>query len=100
MTIESVPDFAPLADQHFEAHLAYLKGFHERGVLLLMGPLQEPYNGEALGVFTSREAAEEFAAGDPFLVHGVYKSLKIRPWQENFLPEPATGSPATGSPAT
>jgi hypothetical protein len=89
MTYESVPDFGPLADQHFQAHLEYLKGFHERGVLLLMGPLQEPFNGEALAVFTSREAAEEFVAGDPFVVNGVVKTHTIRPWQEGLMPEPA-----------
>jgi uncharacterized protein YciI len=33
-------------------------------------------------VFTSREAAEEFIAGDPFVVNGVVASWTIRPWNE------------------
>lgn len=90
MTMESVPDFGSLAGQYFEAHLAHLKDFHERGLVLLMGPFEEPYNGEALGVFPSREAAEQFVAGDPFVLHGVIKSYKIRPWKENLQPEPTT----------
>jgi hypothetical protein len=95
MTMESVPNFGPLADKYFKAHLAYLKDFHERGLVLLMGPFQEPYNGEALGVFPSREAAEEFVAGDPFVLNGVIKSYTIRPWQENLAPDPAPGHPTT-----
>jgi uncharacterized protein YciI len=89
MTYESVPDFGPIADEHFDAHLAYLKGFHEQGTLLLMGPLQEPFNGDALAIFTSQEAAEEFVAGDPFVVHGLVKTYKIRAWQEALQPEAA-----------
>ncbi|HEV2885653.1 MAG TPA: YciI family protein [Jatrophihabitans sp.] len=87
LTYESVPDFGPLADEHFPAHLEYLKGFHQRGVLLLMGPLQEPFNGDALGVFSTQEAAEEFVASDPFVVNGVVQTYKIRAWQEALMPE-------------
>jgi uncharacterized protein YciI len=88
MTYECVSDFDSFADEHFQAHLSYLKGFHERGVLLLMGPMQEPFNGDALAVFSSQEAAEEFVAGDPFVLNGVVKSYTIRPWQEVLQPEP------------
>jgi len=87
MTLESLPDTAALMDEYMPAHLEYLYRFHERGVLLLIGPLHEPSNGDALGVFSSREAAEEFVAGDPFVVHGV-KTYKLRAWQEVLMPEP------------
>jgi uncharacterized protein YciI len=30
----------------------------------------------------SREAAEEFIAGDPFVVNGVVASWHVRPWNE------------------
>jgi uncharacterized protein YciI len=89
LTYESIPDLGPLRDEHFQAHLDHLKEFHERGVLLLVGPLQEPSNGDALAVFSTREAAEEFVAGDPFVVHGVIKAHPIRPWKEVLMPEPA-----------
>ncbi len=88
LTYESVEDFGPISDQHFPAHLAYLKGFAERGLLLMMGPLQEPFNGDALAVFVSKAAAEDFVAGDPFVEHGLVKTWKIRPWQEALMPEP------------
>ncbi len=39
-------------------------------------------NGDAMGIFASREAAEEFIAGDPFVVHGVVTNWTVRPWKE------------------
>ena len=78
----SVEDFLPLARQHGDAHVARIREFHARGVLLLAGPLQEPFNGDALSVFTTREAAEEFAAGDPFVLGGAVATWTVRPWRE------------------
>jgi uncharacterized protein len=37
-------------------------------------------------VFTSKEAAEEFVAGDPFVQHGVVASWTVRPWREVLHP--------------
>ena len=34
------------------------------------------------GVFTTREAAEEFIGGDPFVVNGVVAEWTVRPWNE------------------
>jgi hypothetical protein len=82
MTYRSVADFLPLAQANIDGHRARLQEFHDRGVLLLAGPLGDPGNGDAIGVFTSREAAEEFIAGDPFVVHGVVAEWSIRAWTE------------------
>lgn len=82
LSYHSVPDFLPLAQQHFPAHFARLTAFHQRGELLMVGTLLDPPNGDALGVFASREAAEEFVAGDPFVVNKVVASWSVRPWQE------------------
>jgi uncharacterized protein len=41
----------------------------------------------ALAVFRTREAAEEFAACDPFVVHGMVADWSIRAWNEVLLPE-------------
>jgi len=46
----------------------------------MAGPLGEPMNGDAIGLFTTREAAEEFVAGDPFVLNGVVARWTIRPW--------------------
>lgn len=71
----------PLARELLPAHRARLDEFHARGVLLMAGPLGTPPS-EALGVFTSREAAEEFVEGDPFVREGVVASHSITEWHE------------------
>ncbi|MBB3674535.1 YciI family protein [Modestobacter versicolor] len=86
MTYRAVEDFLPLAQQHGAAHVARLHEFHDRGVLLMVGTMAEPVDGEAMGVFTSREAAEEFIAGDPFVLHGVVAEWGVRAWDEVLAP--------------
>ena len=86
MTYRAVEDFLPLAQQHGPAHVARLQEFSARGVLLMVGTFDEPMNGDAMGVFTTREAAEEFIAGDPFVVNGVVASWTVRPWNEVLQP--------------
>ena len=82
MSYRAVEDFLPLAQADIAGHRARLQEFHDRGVLLLAGPLAEPGNGDAIGVFTTREAAEEFIAGDPFVVNGVVAEWTVRQWNE------------------
>jgi uncharacterized protein len=77
---ESAEDVAAKAPVHFAAHRARWAVFHERGSLLLVGPFSDGTG--ALGVFTTREAAEEFARDDPFVVHGVVRGWSIREWNE------------------
>jgi uncharacterized protein YciI len=86
MTYRAVEDFLSLAQQHGAAHVARLREFHARGVLLMVGTMDEPMNGDAMGIFTSREAAEEFIAGDPFVVNGVVAGWSVRPWKEILQP--------------
>jgi uncharacterized protein YciI len=40
----------------------------------------------ALGVFTSREAAEEFIKGDPFVLNGVVGRYSLHDWNEVLAP--------------
>jgi uncharacterized protein len=35
-----------------------------------------------MAIFTSREAAEEFARADPFVLNGVVREWRIREWNE------------------
>jgi uncharacterized protein YciI len=37
---------------------------------------------DALGLFTTREAAEDFVSGDPFVLNGVVASWTVRPWED------------------
>jgi uncharacterized protein YciI len=87
LSYTAVEGFLPLARANRDAHVERLKEFHDRGVLLMAGPMQEPMDGDALAIFTTREGAEEFAAGDPFILNGVVASWTIRPWSELLVPD-------------
>ncbi len=78
-----IPDM-DAARAHFEAHRARWSDFREQGTLLLIGPFADPREG-AMAVFTTREAAEEFAATDPFVLNGVVASWRIAAWNEALL---------------
>jgi len=75
--------FAKLRD-HFPAHRARLDEFHARGVLLGAGPLGNPPEG-AMAVFTTREAAEDFVNGDPFVLNGLVAKWHLVEWNAAFI---------------
>jgi len=83
---ESPGDIAARAREHFPAHRAWFMGFHECGLLLMIGPFADQGTESAMAVFTTREAAEEFVKGDPFVHHGVVSKWTIREWNEALVP--------------
>jgi hypothetical protein len=68
------------AQTHFPAHRARYAEFVDEGTLLMIGTFTDMSG--AIGVFTSREAAEEFVKDDPFVLEGVVTSHTIREWNE------------------
>ncbi|MBN8445437.1 MAG: YciI family protein [Gammaproteobacteria bacterium] len=74
------------------AHLARLEQLNAEGRLLIAGPLpaidtENP--GEAgfsgslvVASFPSLEAAQEWAAVDPFILHGVYARSTVKPFKK------------------
>ncbi|HUP86692.1 MAG TPA: YciI-like protein [Acidimicrobiales bacterium] len=62
-------------------HLGLAHASHERGELLLAGALAEPPDGAVL-VFSGDDAsfAEDFAAGDPYVLNGLVTSWRVRAW--------------------
>jgi uncharacterized protein len=68
-----------LAKEHFPAHQARYQEFMRRGVLIALGPFTDL--GGSMAVFTTHEAAEEFASQDPFVLHGVVSGWRIREWR-------------------
>ena len=81
MFYETAPDGLAKARIHYQAHRARLEEFHARGALLMAGPWVNPTDG-AMGIFTTREAAEEFIRDDPFVLNGVVGKWTIREWNE------------------
>jgi len=66
----------------FAAHKAHYEQFVARGVLLLLGTFEDAQADGSMAVFTTREAAEEFAAADPFVLGGVVSGYRIKGWNE------------------
>jgi hypothetical protein len=84
---ESPEDFDfDRAQAHFPAHRALWDQFREQGTLLAIGPFADPRDG-AMSVFTTREAAEAFAAADPFVRNDVVVRWRITAWNEVLLGE-------------
>jgi uncharacterized protein len=67
-------------------HRARWVEFGRRGELLMIGPFANAQEG-AMGIFTTRRAAEEFVRGDPFVLNGVVRNWYIRDWMEAVVPE-------------
>ncbi len=74
------------APEHFPAHLARCQDFAGRGSLLGYGTFGDPQAQGSMAIFTSREAAEAFVAGDPFIEHGVVCAHEIREWNDALAP--------------
>ena len=81
MFYETAADGLSKAMANYQAHRARLDEFHRRGLLLMAGPWADPSEG-ALGVFVSREGAEEFIREDPFVVNGVVSKWTLKEWNE------------------
>lgn len=74
------------AREHFPAHQAWFMSFRARGLLLMIGPFAGAGTESAMAVFTTRDAAEEFVKGDPFVRNGVVRHWHIREWNEALVP--------------
>jgi uncharacterized protein len=83
---ESADDVLEKAPLHFAAHSERGQAFHERGVMIAYGPFANPIEEGSMAIFSTREAAEEFVDGGPFVLNGVVRSWTIREWDEAFLP--------------
>lgn len=78
-SLEEVRQQAP---ELLAAHLARSAEVHAQGTLLMAGAFldrpDEPVS--TMAVFTTREAAEAYAKGDPFVARGMVSGYVIRPW--------------------
>jgi uncharacterized protein len=79
---DSADDVMAKAPAHFPAHRARLDEFHARGDLLMVGTFANPQEEGSMSVFRTREAAQEFVDGDPFVLNGVVRAWRIHEWDE------------------
>jgi uncharacterized protein len=82
----SADDVHTKAPVHFPAHQQRLDEFQARGDLLMVGTFGDPQKEGSMAIFRTRESAEEFVAGDPFVRNGVVSAYEIRDWNEILTP--------------
>lgn len=80
---ESADDVMSKAPQVFPAHRERLQEFKARGELLLVGTFADPQADGSMAVFATRDGAESFAAGDPFVLQGVVRAWRVKEWFES-----------------
>jgi uncharacterized protein len=73
--------------EFFPAHRARLEEFHRAGRLLMVGAFTnvEEEGPSSMGIFPSREDAEDFISGDPFVQNGLIHRWQVREWLD--IPE-------------
>jgi uncharacterized protein YciI len=79
---ETGPDALDLIPVHYPAHKTRVEEFAARGDLLMVGTFADPIEEGSMAVFRSRDAAEEFVAGDPFVTSGAVGNWYLREWNE------------------
>jgi uncharacterized protein YciI len=81
LVYELVDDYLDRRPPLRAEHLAKAEAARERGELVLAGALAEPVD-KALLVWaeTARDAAQQFARSDPYVVNGLVKRWTIQPW--------------------
>ncbi len=81
-----------LRKQHRTAHLANLRPLAEQGRVVYAGPLLDdggaPCGSVVVFDAESLDVARRFAAGDPYVVHGVFERWEVLASMQ-VLPEPA-----------
>src|ERR1051325_10673238 len=75
------------APEAIAAHKKRSQEWHEQGRLVMAGAFRDSPDGRlnTMGVLTSREDAEEFAQGDPFVLNGKVIRWYIREWNNMLV---------------
>ncbi len=78
---ETADNYIELRKPFREAHLAHVKEAFDRGELIMAGALADPADSAVL-IFKGESAktAEDFPKNDPYVLHGLIKNWRVRPW--------------------
>ena len=76
-----VDDYVERRAPYRTQHLSLIRQAHDRGELVMAGALSDPADGAVL-VFRgpSPQPAESFAQADPYVLNGLVKRWRVRPW--------------------
>lgn len=68
----------------YPRHKVVVEKFIQRGDVIGIGPFTDRGN---MAIFKSRAAADQFIQEDPFILDGLVKSVIIKEWNDNLIPE-------------
>ena len=78
---EAGPGYVERRPQYRSEHLALAWAAHERGELVIAGPLAQPVDGAVLMfVGNDKSVAEKFARNDPYVISGMVARWYVREW--------------------
>jgi uncharacterized protein len=81
----SFDDVMKRAPDELARHRTHSAAMHDRGDVLMAGAFVEEAGPlSTMAICRSREAAEEFIDGDPFVVAGLTARASIRAWADMF----------------
>jgi uncharacterized protein len=67
----------------YPRHKAYLNTFVEKGLIYGIGPFAG--RDGSMGIFKSREIAEDFVKNDPFVLEGLAAGITIKDWDDAMM---------------
>lgn len=75
------PEYVERRPQYRSQHLSLAWAAHERGELVVAGPLADPVDGAVL-MFAGEDksVAEDFARADPYVTSGMVARWHVREW--------------------
>lgn len=73
------PDYLERRPEFRAEHLRLAQEAHARGDLLLAGALSNPFDAAIL-LFTNEPVARTFAETDPYVLHGLVATWRVRRW--------------------
>lgn len=85
---KDAPDGQKKRPLHRPAHVERLRELADAGKLVLAGPFLDGAGSLIVMKTDSLEEAQAFADSDPYVIHGVFESVTIHPFQQVF-PTPA-----------
>ncbi len=78
------PDAKEKRPLHRPAHLAHLEPLAHAGKVVLAGPLLDGSGSLIVLDIDSAEEVWSLVARDPYVIHGIFGSVEVRPFKQVF----------------
>ncbi len=78
------PDAKEKRPQHRPAHLQHLEPLVQAGQIILAGPFTDASGSLIVVEAASRAAVWEMVARDPYVIHGVFNRVEVKPFLQVF----------------